>query len=206
MHTGDAYDKWSNTYDRVENKTRDLEGIAIRQVLLGSSYHHILEIGCGTGKNTGWLAGLCRQMTALDFSEGMLEQAKQKVNDDRVTFRWADITQPWKVDPADLICCSLVLEHIEDLDFIFSQAAATLVAGGRFYISELHPYRQMQGARARFEHEGKTHHLEYFVHHISDYFNSALEHGFVCAGLNEWFDDTRRREVPRLVSYLFQLP
>lgn len=204
MDTGDAYDKWSHSYDHVGNKTRDLEGKAIRLVLAGIYCRHILELGCGTGKNTGWLTGHCEVLTAFDFSEGMLEQAKQKTDSSKVTFRLADITRPWIVKPADLICCSLVLEHIEDLDFIFREAAGILEKDGQFYICELHPYRQLQGARARFEHEGSTVHLEYFVHHFSDYMNAALRNGFICVDLQEWFDGEQHQEMPRLISYLFR--
>lgn len=203
MNTDDAYNRWSQTYDGVENKTRDLEGKAIRHVLNGISCHHIIEIGCGTGKNTGWLAAHSQKLTALDFSEGMLRQARQKVTDVKVSFQQADITLPWHVEQAELICCSLVLEHIQDLGFIFQQAARSLQKGGQFYICELHPYRQVQGARARFEHEGNTLHLEYYVHHISDYVSVALSEGFSCTALHEWFDGDDRAEIPRLVSYLF---
>ncbi|NEU09274.1 class I SAM-dependent methyltransferase [Flavihumibacter sp. R14] len=203
MNTGEAYDKWAKTYDQVENKTRDLEKRAVRTILKDIDVPHILEIGCGTGKNTAWLAGHCQELTALDFSEGMLRRARQKISDAKVNFRQADITKPWAVKPADLICCSLVLEHIEDLDFIFRQAEVSLSAGGQFYICELHPFRQLRGSRARFEHEGDTHHLEYFVHHISDYLSVAIANGFTCSGLQEWFDEDNRNEIPRLVSYQF---
>jgi ubiquinone/menaquinone biosynthesis C-methylase UbiE len=204
MDTGDAYNHWSNSYDHVENKTRDLEGKAIRKVLAGINCRHILELGCGTGKNTAWLAGHCEELTAFDFSEGMLDQAMQKIHHSKVTFQVADITLPWVVKPADLICCSLVLEHVEDLDFIFREAAASLDKDGRFYIGELHPYRQLHGARARFEHEGNTIRLEYFIHHVSDYMHAALRNGFICADLQEWFDEEQQHEMPRLISYLFQ--
>lgn len=204
MKTGEAYNKWAATYDQVENKTRDLEERAIRTILKEVNVYNIIEIGCGTGKNTAWLASHCQKLTALDFSEGMLGQAIQKIRDTKVSFQHADITKPWAVDPAELICCSLVLEHIEDLDFIFRQAAGSLVTGGQIYICELHPYRQLRGARARFEHEGDTLHLEYFIHHISDYLGAALKNGFICSGLQEWFDEENRNEIPRLVSYQFQ--
>lgn len=204
MNTGEAYNKWAKTYDQVENKTRDLEERAIRTILKEVNVYHIIEIGCGTGKNTVWLASHCQELTALDFSEGMLREARQKIGDAKVSLQQADITKPWAVKPAELICCSLVLEHIEDLDFIFSQAAMSLSTGGQFYICELHPFRQLGGARARFEHEGDTLHLEYFIHHISDYLSAALANGFTCSGLQEWFDEDNRNEIPRLVSYLFQ--
>lgn len=203
METRDAYNRWARTYDAVINKTRDLEVKAIRTVLNGLDCHHIIEIGCGTGKNTAWLAEHCRSLTAVDFSEEMLKQARVKITDPKVLFKYADITKTWGHPPADLIACSLVLEHIEDIDFIFRQAALNLTKGGQFYICELHPYKQLQGSRARFEESGDTFHLEYFIHHISEYMACATKNGFSCSSLLEWFDHEGQAEIPRLVSYLF---
>ena len=204
METRDAYNRWAKTYDSVNNKTRDLEGKAIRAVLDGFNGDHFLEIGCGTGKNTHWLAQHCRQLTAVDFSEDMLSVAKQKIKDPKVRFDYADITRPWQWEPADLIACSLVLEHIRDLSFIFEEAAKKLQPGGHFYICELHPYKQLQGSRARFEEEGETLHLEYFIHHISEFMTLALKNGLNCTSLIEWFDQDNHAEMPRLVSFLFR--
>ena len=201
--TGDAYNRWSKTYDHVDNKTRDLEAKTIRSVLNDVNCRHIIEIGCGTGKNTMWLAQHCEKLTAVDFSEEMLKLAKQKISDPKIEYKQADVTKPWEMDAADLISCSLVLEHIYDLSFIFEQAKLKLKSGGQFYICELHPYRQIQGSGARFEEGESTIHLEYFVHHISEYMAAAFNHGFTCISLLEWFDHDQREGVPRLISYLF---
>lgn len=203
MQTKEAYNNWSKTYDTDINKTRDLEGEAIISVLKNTEVDRILEIGCGTGKNTLWLKDKCTHLTAIDFSAEMLQQAIQKIKDDNIIFAEADITQPWNFDKVDLITCSLVLEHIENLAFIFDQAIKTLNGGGQFYIGELHPYKQIQGCRAKFEQDGNLLQLDYFIHHISDYFDPAYKAGFVCENLQEWFDTDDRNRTPRLVSYLF---
>jgi ubiquinone/menaquinone biosynthesis C-methylase UbiE len=202
--TQHAYDEWSKTYDTVVNKTRDLEAKAIKIILDKILYEHIVEIGCGTGKNTLWLAHKCRRLTAADFSAEMLQVAKAKFTSSNVTFQQTDITRKWQFNKADLISCSLVLEHIQDLSFIFEQAALTLNNGGQFYICELHPYKQLQGSKARFEKDGNLMELEYFIHHMSEYFACAKQHGFICNDLNEWFDDDDKSQTPRLVSFLFR--
>ncbi len=115
MQTQDAYNNWAETYDSVENKTRDLEANAIRSVLKDTQANRILEIGCGTGKNTAWLVKKCDQLIAVDFSKEMLQVAQQKIKNNKIIFAEADITKPWTFGSADLITCSLVLEHIEDL-------------------------------------------------------------------------------------------
>jgi ubiquinone/menaquinone biosynthesis C-methylase UbiE len=204
MDTQKAYNHWAGSYDTDENKTRDLEMVAGRQLLEGADFTHVLEIGCGTGKNTSWLAGKAKTLTAADFSEEMMKLARQKVTAPHVQFHQADITQPWNFSTATLITFSLVLEHIQDLDFIFEQAACTLPPGGLLYICELHPYKQLQGSRARFEQGGQLVQLEYFVHHISEFFNAARRTGLQCERLDEWFDSDDRNTVPRLVSFLFR--
>ena len=204
MITRDAYNSWAKTYDTVINKTRDLEAEAIRSVLGNSTFNRILEIGCGTGKNTIWLAGRSTHLSAIDFSGEMLQIAQQKITSGNVHFQQFDITKKWMFNKVDLITCSLVLEHIKDISFIFQQAASILDANGKFYICELHPYRQLQGSRARFEKEGNVTELEYFIHHISDYFETSKQNGFACGDLQEWFDDNDKSQPPRLISFLFR--
>ena len=204
INTRTAYDLWANTYDSVENKTRDLELLAARDVLKSSDFSRVLEIGCGTGKNTVWLKDRAGSVTAVDFSSGMLLMAKQKINEGHVVFMQADITEPWTFPKVTLIICSLVLEHIEDTGFIFEQAAKTLDPGGCFYICELHPYKQLEGSRAKFQHGNEQVRLEYFIHHVSDFFMAAKENGFSCISLQEWFDEDNKASTPRLVSFLFR--
>ena len=189
MDTRNAYNHWSASYDTVINKTRDLEAEAIRSLLQDIQTESILELGCGTGKNTGWLAERCSHLVAADFSREMLDVARQKYRQEHIAFTEANITLPWSFPRVDLITCSLVLEHIKDLSFIFQEAAKTLNPGGKFYICELHPYRQLTGSRARFEKDGALFQLEYFVHHISEFFHAANAAGLSLQRLDEWFDD-----------------
>ncbi len=204
MNTQAAYNKWASTYDTVFNKTRDLELIAGQKLLMNADFSKVLELGCGTGKNTTWLAQKAKKITSVDFSEEMMNVAKQKINATNVKFQQADITKPWNFKKATLITCSLILEHIDNIDFIFEQAANTLKKKGCFYICELHPYKQLEGSRAKFECGDQTIQLEYFIHHISDFFSAATNNNFQCIELREWFDEDDKSLTPRLISFLFQ--
>ena len=95
MITRAAYDIWSETYDRDRNLTRDLDHEVTRATLAPFRFSSVLEIGCGTGKNTALLASIAAKVHALDFSDGMLAQAKNKVSSDNVMFTVADLTRPW---------------------------------------------------------------------------------------------------------------
>ena len=93
MNTQQAYDQWSDQYDTNINPTRDLESTALRTVLANITDIDILEIGCGTGKNTEWLVSKAKSILAVDLSYGMLEKAKIKLP--CTNFIQADITQAW---------------------------------------------------------------------------------------------------------------
>lgn len=204
MDTKQAYDQWAGTYDTVINKTRDLELIAGQALLLNADFTNVLEIGCGTGKNTSWISTRTKDLTSVDFSDGMLNIAREKIKHDHVIFQQCDLTKAWAFNDVSLIICSLVLEHIENIDFIFEQAANVLKPAGCFYICELHPYKQLEGSRAKFEHENGLVEIEYFIHHIADFFSAAIKNGFQCTILKEWFDENNRSTTPRLISFLFQ--
>lgn len=206
MKINESYDVWAKSYDSIGNKTRDLEAEVLRHTFLNPHYGNILELGCGTGKNTGWLAQKADHVTALDFSSEMIARAKAKIESDNVSFTHTDINQTWPVRPgwSNLITCSLVLEHIENLDFIFREAARVLKRRGKFYICELHPWKQYSGSQARFETEDGIHKPTVFIHHISDYLNAAKTEGFRLLDFNEYFDDKENENIPRLISLVFE--
>ncbi len=206
MNIKKSYNLWSEQYDVNKNKTRDLEAIVTRKTLVNFDFDNVLELGCGTGKNTQWLLIKAKNIIGLDFSEGMLAKAKAKIKTDKVTFIETDLTNDWNLENNyfDLITCSLTLEHIENLNVVFKQAHYKLKKGGLFFVSELHPFKQYLGSKARFETENGIYELEVFTHHISDYLESASSFGFELVVLNEWFDDETTIEVPRLVSFVFR--
>jgi len=203
--TQKLYDEWSATYDTVVNPTRDLEKRACESLLGQHSFERVLELGGGTGKNTAWLASRAREVVSVDLSPEMQAVAREKVTATNVEFRIGDVTATWNFGNVfDLITCSLILEHVEDLRHIFSEAARIVVPGGRFYICELHPFKQYSGSKARFEAKGGERILECFTHHVSDYTNAALISGFAIERIDEWFDGYDRTGMPRLVSFVFK--
>lgn len=206
MKPKEAYKFWSEQYDTSENKTRDLEAIALREMLSGIAFKRCLEIGCGTGKNTGWFIGKADQVMSVDISEEMLAKAKSKIQSDKVSFKQADITSSWNFADGryDLVSFSLVLEHIENLDHIFGEAAKVLNDNGYIYLGELHPFKQYSGSKARFETENGVQIVECFNHNISEFTQTAAKHGFAVSLLNEYFDNNDEQTLPRILSIVFR--
>ncbi len=206
MEIKEAYDSWSAQYDTDVNRTRDLEGVALRTSLAKIKFDSCLELGCGTGKNTQWLASRTNFITAVDFSEHMLSKARQRPGMDGVDFQIGDITQNWTFTTRqyELVSFSLVLEHIEHLDPIFQKVEQFLVPTGNIYIGELHPFKQYAGSKARFNHKDGPQLLTCFTHHVSDFLASSKKYGFQIMDLTEYFDDEDRRNIPRVLSLILQ--
>lgn len=208
MNIQDAYSRWSDTYDSDRNLTRDLDHRATRDALAGLRYQNIMELGCGTGKNTAFVAALGQRILALDFSPGMLRHAKAKINSDNVFFVVADLTKSWpcKDKAFELIVCNLVLEHIEDLDAVFAQVYRALKSGGQFFLSELHPFRQYKGTKANFRRDEEAIEIPAFTHHLSDFTESARANGLSLRVMKEWWHEEDQNKLPRLVSFMFEKP
>jgi ubiquinone/menaquinone biosynthesis C-methylase UbiE len=206
MNIQNAYDEWAETYDTDQNLTRDLDQRVTKELLANFHFESILELGCGTGKNTVFLAQIGTPVHALDFSEGMIAKARGKVKAENVRFSVADLTQKWPSENTsyDLIVCNLVLEHIEDLAFIFSEAVRVLVQEGKFLINELHPFRQYEGKKARFGSGQGVTEIPAFVHHISDFTNAASSNRLRLITLNEYWHERDQGKLPRILSLLFE--
>jgi len=206
MSIENAYNIWAHQYDTNVNRTRDLDKKCTIETLNNLVFKNVLELGCGTGKNTEWLLNKAERIIGLDFSQEMLNKAEEKISDKRVTFKKADLTKDWKIENnfVDLITSSLTLEHVKSLDHIFSQANQKLNKNGLFFISELHPFKQYSGSKAEYETESGTKELEVYVHHISEYIDDAKNNGFQLIELKEWFDENSENGIPRLMSFVFK--
>jgi hypothetical protein len=83
-------------------------------------------------------------------------------------------------------------------------ASLKLKEDGLFFISELHPFKQYSGSKARYETENGTEELEVYIHHISEYIENAKTNGMELVELKEWFDEGVENEIPRLISFVFK--
>lgn len=205
-----AYDEWAETYDTDPNRTRELASKILREIDLHFDGREVIEVGCGTGHNTAWLAKSATSITALDFSEGMLRRAKARVRDSRVRFIHHDVRTPWPLAnaSADLLIAMLVLEHVEHLAPFFAEAGRTLRTGGELFLCELHPMRQLLGKQAQFTDlkTGKLHRVQAYLHNNEDYLNASLLSGFEVVSRADWHSaDSQPDAPPQLLALRFRL-
>ena len=200
----DKYNAWAHQYDYDINPTRDLDKSVTIESLSNIDFFKVLELGCGSGKNTEWLITKADKLVGLDFSKNMLDQARKKVKTDKVTFINTDLNENWPVNDNsfDLATINLTLEHIETLDHIFNSLFMKLTQGGKCFVCELHPKKQLSGSKARFEKNGDEIALDVFYHSELEYIESAEKAGFNLIVKKEWYDN--KKTIPRLISFLFE--
>ena len=202
----DDYNTWAHQYDKNINRTRDLDTTVTKNSLSKIDFFKVLELGCGSGKNTEWLITKADRLVGLDFSKNMLDLARKKIKNDKVTFINTDINKNWPVNDNsfDLATINLTLEHIETLDHVFNSLFMKLTQGGKCFVCELHPKKQLSGSRAQFEENGTEVVLDVFQHSEQDYIQNAEKAGFNLLAKENWYDN--EKDIPRLISFLFEKP
>ncbi len=143
-----AYNVWVHQYDTNANSTRDFNAKVLRQQTFDLAGKSILEIGCGTGFNTVWLAKRAQFVVGVDIAEGMLRKAHRRLDALNVCVLQADITKPWVFDQAfDHIVANLVLEHVQDLAHVFNEAHSVLRPAACFTLASCTPVSRFKARR-----------------------------------------------------------
>lgn len=211
LPTEAAYSQWAEFYDFDRNPCRDLDAATLRSTVLPLEGSDIVELGAGTGKNTNHLARHASTVIAMDQSEEMLKRARLIRPASNVILVRADIRRPWPIPncSVDGVVANLVLEHIRHLDHIFDEAARILRPGGFVFISELHPFRQLQGSQARYQIEGEQFRIEAYYHSFESYITAGLGAGLAITSVRERLEEDAGVPAPgnppRLLQLVFQL-
>lgn len=147
-----GYDRWAEVYDHDANPLQALEDPLVRAAVGDPRGLTALDLGCGTGRHALWLNAAGANVTAVDFSAGMLSEARRKPGAERIRFICHDVHRPSPLGDGefDLVVSGLVLEHLRDLDGFFTEIRRVLKPAGRAVISAMHPAMFLRGSQARF--------------------------------------------------------
>ncbi|MGE0616346.1 MAG: bifunctional 2-polyprenyl-6-hydroxyphenol methylase/3-demethylubiquinol 3-O-methyltransferase UbiG, partial [Bacteriovoracia bacterium] len=119
---------------RAEGKARNPWAQRVIAEKLGSGAHRVLDLGCGAGFLTNYLATQGHEVTGLDLSESSLAVARAHDGTQRVSYVQGDICRaPFPDASFDVVCAMDVLEHIEDPRAMIRGAARLLRPGGLFF-------------------------------------------------------------------------
>src|SRR3954468_15830675 len=140
VSTQEGYDLWSSTYDSGTNPLVLLEQPVMAELLGDCSGLSILDVGCGTGRHSLRLSRAGAKVTGIDFSAGMLAQARVKAEAGMAAERSMfpttasprvprfivhDILKPFPFADAsfDRVISALVFDHVTDLKPVFAEMA-----------------------------------------------------------------------------------
>ena len=202
-----GYDRWAGVYDHDGNPLPALEEPLVRQAIGDVRGRAVLDLGCGTGRHALWLAAAGATVTAVDFSEGMLAQARRKPDAAAVRFLAHDLHEPLPFPDGafDLVVSGLVLEHLRDLARFFGESRRVLRPGGRAVMSAMHPAMFLRGSQARFTDpdSGRVVQPGSFPHQLGAFVMAALRAGFRLEGIDECAPDAPfAARYPRAEKYV----
>jgi ubiquinone/menaquinone biosynthesis C-methylase UbiE len=134
------FDRLADEWDDSEHDSMETIGrIEQHTELLDlQSGHRLLEVGCGTGQLTGWLADRVRpgRIVAVDFSQKMLAKAASKgISAD---FRAADVCRDdLGHGEFDVALCFHSFPHFRDQSAALRNLARCLKSSGRLIVMHL---------------------------------------------------------------------
>lgn len=143
MINNDFYDElgeaWHDRWDhpiallRAENKIRapwmanELHKRLLRPV-------QVLDIGCGGGFLSNYLAESGHSVTGIDLSTSSLEAARRNDKTKSVVYQTANAySLPFQDQSFDAVSAMDILEHVENPDQLIAEAARVLRPGGLFF-------------------------------------------------------------------------
>jgi ubiquinone/menaquinone biosynthesis C-methylase UbiE len=205
--TRQGYDLWAAVYDTDGNPLTAMEEPIVDRLLGRVRGLEVADIGCGTGRHALRLAARGAKVTGLDFSEGMLSKARAKPGAKAVRFIRHDLARrlPLRSGSCDRVLCSLVLEHIKDLDGLFRELARVCRKGGRVVVTAMHPALWLKGQSARFfdPQSGRDIRPRSHRQSLSDYVMAAARTGLHMEHMGEHSPDLAlAARFPRAAKHL----
>ncbi len=134
------YDEFAEWYEQWIGDAPPL--IAAHAGLLPAvTGERVLDIACGQGRMSRYLAGLGAEVAGVDISAAMLSKARAAGPGD-IAYVRADVTRHpawWDGRPFGGCTCELALMDIDDLAGALSTVTTVLRPGGWFVASIVHP-------------------------------------------------------------------
>lgn len=209
--TQEAYDQWATVYDTDGNMLQCIDDDELNALLpslldqvasASSSTINVLDLGCGTGRNTArllshaWPASKPTNVTGLDFSAGMLSLARTKLaplTSPPTTLR-LEHCDPFPTTPFDpsslnlppqhLVISTLVLEHIP-LAVFFATLASLLAPGASALVTSMHAEMGARSQAGFVNAEGVKVRGQSYVYSLAETVQGAADAGLAVVEARE---------------------
>jgi ubiquinone/menaquinone biosynthesis C-methylase UbiE len=179
-----SVDSWTDFVRAGKDFYRDeMNNPAFFKLLGNVKDKKTLDLACGEGSNTRILARIGAKVVGTDFSEKMIEYARQVEEREKLGIRYivADAADLKKLsnDSFELVTCFMALMDIEKYQKAIAEVARVLRKDGRFVFSITHPCFEWGGTTGdgrpvpgdwKYK-EGKSTGREPSHYEITDYFH-----------------------------------
>lgn len=195
------FEKYSQMSRSIEGLNAAGEWATLKTLLPDFQGKTLLDLGCGYGWHCIYAAEQgAERIVGVDLSEKMLETARAKTTDDRITYqRCAMEDIEFESESFDIVLSSLALHYVENFEIIVKKVHTILKPGGAFLFSAEHPVFTAYGTQDwYYDESGKILHFpvdnyyyegkrtatflgeEVVKYHktLTTYLNSLLENGF----------------------------
>lgn len=151
MMNSEGFDLWADGYDRAvglseEQKAYPFAGYRkvlgwIYQTLRETQARSVVDIGCGMGVLGTRLCAAGLDVTGLDFSDKMLEIARERMPEARL-IQWDfrnGLPETIKMRSMDAVICTYAIHHLTDSEKerLIREMTACLRTGGRILIGDI---------------------------------------------------------------------
>jgi malonyl-CoA O-methyltransferase len=209
ISTREGYDLWSAVYDTDANPLVALEEPQVEAAVGEVRGLKVLDVGCGTGRHALRLARAGAVVTGVDFSDGMLAEARRKALETGLGVTWVQhdlaTALPFEYGAFERVVCGLVLDHVKDVAGLFAEMGRVCAARGRIVVSVMHPSMMLLGVQARFTDPAsgiKTYPAS-VPNTISDYVMGAKRAGLKIESMSEYrADEALVARAPRAARYV----
>ncbi len=97
---------------------------------------HVLDIGCGEGYGSYYLADFAKEVTGIDYDKAIIEYAKDKYQKTNLQFLVMDVKNLNSFnDKFDVVCAFQFIEHIQDVGAFLGNIKNLLKDNGIFICS-----------------------------------------------------------------------
>jgi len=188
VSTTAGYTLWAETYDNEDNPLIKAEQPVVREILAQLPPGRALDVACGSGRHTAWLATRGHTVVGIDNSPAMLALARSKAPE--VELLHADLDRlPVPTGSFDLVVCALALTHHADLPGALAEFARVLRPGGHIVLSDIHVLSLYLGGVAGVTTTDGYAVMPAYRYWASDYLTAALQAGLDVLECHEprWF-------------------
>jgi SAM-dependent methyltransferase len=213
----DQRSRWDSTYSSNQDffgKEASQLGHSALPVLRGHGARKVLELGCGQGRDTLFLAGNGMEVTALDYSETGLCQIRDRAVSENVegsvVLRVGDARDGLPFDDGSFDAC---FSHMfftmqlteKELAFIFSEVLRVLRSGGLNIYSVRNVHDPHFGKGKHIGEDMWQNPLGFVVHFFSEDKVRRLASGYDVLWIKE-FDDPSPPFTKKLYEVVLQKP